>query len=148
MMNLVALLRRIELDTTDPEVGDFADDGPAVVAQPDPIPARQVVLPLGDGDIRVDVNLSKHAGGEVRSMVNTRFRIGFPRIHNAARAVLAGSLPGRLHGPVAKHHYRQRALRMQQQQCRKYPGIAVPERMTCVVGSEGTGSHRPSRPDS
>ena len=123
----------VELNPAHPELGNLADDGPAVVLQPDLIAARQIVLPLRDRDIGIDMNLPEHAIGEIRRVIDACLRVGFPRIHRAFHFILLRPLARRLHRAVAEHHNRLGPFRVQQQQGRKYPGIAIPECVASII---------------
>src|SRR5260370_10015088 len=98
------MLGRVVLDAAPPELGNLAYDRPAVVLQPGLIASGEVVLPLRDRDIGVDVYFPKYAISEVRCVVHTRFRISLPRVHGAAYSILASAAPRRFHRPVPGHH--------------------------------------------
>src|ERR1700730_1891881 len=103
---------RVVLDPAHPEFRNLAYDRPAIFLEPGLIASSQVVLPLRDRDIGVDVYFSKYAICEVRRVIHTRFRISLPRIHGAAYSILAGALACRLHRALPEHHDRLGAFRV------------------------------------
>src|ERR1700694_2559166 len=139
-MDLVALLGLVELDPAHPELGNLADDGPAVTLQPTLIAGGEIVLPLRDRDVGIDVDFAEYPVGEIGRVVYTGLRVGFPRIHRAFHSVLQCALARRLHGAVPEQHDRLGTLRMQEQQGGEYPRITVPERVARRVGGEGGAS--------
>jgi len=124
----------VQWEMNAPEFGDLANDRPAVALQPGPIAAGEVVLPLRDRDIGVDMYFPKYAICEVRRVIHTRFRISLPRIQGAAYSILACALASRLHRAMPEHDEWLGTFRVQQQQRWKYPRVAIPERVTRVVG--------------
>ena len=145
VVDLVAVLRLVVGDPADPELRDLADHRPAMLLQPGAVARGEVVLPLRDRDVGVDVDLAEHAVGEVRRVVDAGLGIGFPRIHRAFHAVLFRAIACRLHRAVAEHHDRLGAFRMQQEQGGEHPRIAVPERVAGVARGQRAGTHRPGR---
>ena len=144
MLDLVAVPACHPGRAAGPEIRHVADHRPAVAGQPLAVAGGQVVLPLRDGDVGVDVDLAlaEHVG-HVRRLLAAVLRIGLPREHRAAQAACLRARFGGRQGARAEHHQRFRPLRMQQQQRGKDPGIAVPEHVAGVAGRHAAGSGRP-----
>ena len=116
-----------------------------MLLQPGAVARGEVVLPLRDRDVGVDVDLAEHPVGEVRRVVDAGFRVGLPRVHGAFHAVLLRPLARGLHGARAEHHDRLGAFRVQQEQGGEHPRIAVPEGVAGVARGQRAGTHRPGR---
>ena len=142
-MDFVAIVCTVEADAARPEFRDAADHRPAVFLEPCLVAGREPVLPLRDGDVGVDVHFAIHLVGEVRRMVDAGFRIGFPRIHRAARVELLRARARRFDRAMAEHHDRFRALRMQQQQRGEHHHIPGPADRPAPEVASSTPTWRP-----
>ena len=75
VVDVVAVARRIVRGAAHPEVGGRADHREALARQPRGIAGRQIVLPLRQRDVAVDVDLRVRVlGGEVRRRLVARAR--------------------------------------------------------------------------
>src|SRR6185312_9897073 len=70
VVDLVAVVRLVVGDAAGPERGNALQHGPRMRFQPCLVTRRQVVLPLRDGDVGVDVDLAVDLPGEVRGDVH------------------------------------------------------------------------------
>src|SRR4029077_18049393 len=88
VVDFVAALLLVVGHAAHPELGDLAYHGPAGVLEPVVATGGEVVLPLGDGNIGVDMDLAEHAVGEVGGVVDACLGVGLPRVHGAPDRVL------------------------------------------------------------
>src|SRR3981081_2887125 len=120
-----------------PESGRCANDGVAVFAQPLPIQGGEVVLPLSNGYIAIDMDLTlRILMCKERGLISPIERIRLPGVHGSLVSLLTGSLLRGRQSQVPERDLRLGPLRMRQEQDWKIPGIVVPENVVKVVGTD------------
>ncbi len=113
--NLVAVTLRDIAHAAGPESRHLPDDRPTIGSEPIAIQRCQIVLPLRNGNIGIDVNLAlaKYVG-KMRRLFAAILRIRFPRVHGSGITAFMRARLGGTERASAKHHQRLRTLGVQQ----------------------------------
>src|ERR1700741_5000578 len=94
MEDFIAIRRLDVSHATGPELGRRLDHRIPVVAQPSQIARSQVVLPLRDRDVTVDMDLAQRIClSKMGRLVAPIVWISLPRIHRTLESMLPRALP-------------------------------------------------------
>ena len=131
-------------DAAGPELRDALQQGPPAAAQPGGVLRRQVVVPRGQGDVSLQMDLRPAVGRiDAVALGGKVARAGArPRVEEALEAEPRGVGPGAAHRLVAVLQHRARDVRMQEQEAGVHPGLGVPEDQPgVVVAAQAGGPH-------